>query len=279
MNDDLLRRIAAWAERRSDIRALILTGSHARPDQPGDPPWDYDVEVFTTDQEKYESSTDWTSEIGDVWVQLPFPLDEHGYLMRLVVFEGGRKVDFGFAPISVLEQTVANQQLNDLYARGYRVLLDKDGLAAQLPPPSYAAPMTPRPTEQEFRAAIEEFFFEAIHFPTHLRRNELWVVKMRDWTMKQLLLRMIEWHAIATKGAEHDIWHIGTRMAIWTTPEVWGRLHDAFGRFDAADSRRALHATIALYRDLARETADAFGYGYPDDVDDAISEYLRGSEV
>jgi aminoglycoside 6-adenylyltransferase len=279
MSDDLLRRIVSWAKRRNDIRALILTGSHARPEQADDPPWDHDVEVFTTDQPYYETSADWMSEIGSVWVHLPFPVDEDGYLMRLVVFEGGEKVDFGFAPISVLEHTVATQHLNDLYDRGYRVLLDKDGLAAQLPPPSHAAPVTPRPTEQEFRAAIEEFFFEAAHFPTYLRRNELWVVKMRDWTMKKLLLRMIEWHAIATKGEQHDTWHIGTRMARWTTPEVWERLHEVFGRFDAADSRRALHATIALYRDLARETADALGYGYPDDVDHAISEYLGGSEV
>lgn len=34
----------------------------------------------------------------------------------------------------------------------------------------------------------------------HLLREELWVVKARDWTMKVMLLQMLEWHAVATSA-------------------------------------------------------------------------------
>lgn len=278
MSDEVLDRIVAWGDRQTDIRALVMTGSRAREDGSADGLSDYDIEVFTTDRATYESDSGWIGELGEVWVCLALPVrEEDGYLMRLVVFEGGLNVDFGIAPLDVLADTVAGRQLNDLYERGYRVLLDKDGLAAQLVEPAYEGPLQLPPAEEEFRAAVEEFWFEAFHIPKLLQRNDLWVAKLRDWTMKQRLLEMIEWHATATKGERHDVWHIGKRMADWTTPEVWERLHGVFGRFDAADGLRALHATVELYRDLARETATAFGFVYPSELDDAISKWLTVS--
>ena len=47
-----------------------------------------------------------------------------------------------------------------------------------------------------------------------------------------------------------------------------------FARFDVADSRRALLSTVALFRDVATETAERFHYRYPRDVDDWISGYI-----
>ena len=92
-------------------------------------------------------------------------------------------------------------------------------------------------------------------------------MKLRDWTMKLLLLQMIEWHAAATPGEDRDTWHIGTRMATWAGPEIWSRLH-------AEDSRRALLATAALYRELGEATAQRLGYDYPAGVADAIAGYI-----
>ena len=71
---------------------------------------------------------------------------------------------------------------------------------------------------------MEEFWFEAWHIPKYLKRNDLWVVKFRDWTMKQLLLRMLEWHAIATNGPALDISHIGVHMKDWTRSDWLGAL-------------------------------------------------------
>lgn len=275
MSDSILPRIVKWAERRQDIRAVVLTGSRARDDGSVDDDSDYDIELFTSQLERYETDSTWMAEIAPVWVYLPLslPTDDR-YRMRLVVFEGGQKVDFGFAPTIVLDEMVAGKRLNELYERGHRVVLDKDRKAS-LPRPSGVARVRHLPTEAEFRALSNEFWFEAYHIPKLLQRNDLWVVKMRDWTMKRMLLQMIEWHAITTHGLTHDVWHIGTRMEQWASPEVWTRLTDAFGRFGHADSWRALFATLALFRDLSKETAAFLGFAYPDAVDAAISGYIN----
>jgi aminoglycoside 6-adenylyltransferase len=65
-------------------------------------------------------------------------------------------------------------------------------------------------------------------------------------------------------------------MKEWTRPVIWDRLREAFARFDGTDSRRALLATVALFRDVAIETAERLRYPYPHGVDDSISGYITG---
>jgi aminoglycoside 6-adenylyltransferase len=274
-DDDFLGKIVDWAQARSDISSLIMTGSRARPDASVDSYSDYDLEIFTTDAERYTSSSDWMRDIGDVWVFLSTE-SGRGCPTRLIIFDGGRKVDFSILPISALEETVATQRLDDLYHQGYLALVDKHGLAARLPQPSYSPAARRLPPEEEFRLTVEEFWFEAWHIPKYLARGDLWVVKYRDWTMKELLLRMLEWRAIAENGPGLDVGHIGVRMKEWTRPVIWDRLREAFARFDGTDSHRALLATVALFRDVAIETAERLHYPYPHGMDDSISGYITG---
>ena len=177
IDDDFLSKVVDWANGRSDIVSLIMTGSRARPDGVVDAHSDYDLEIFTTDPERYTSSSDWMTEIGDVWVFLATE-SSRGCPTRLVIFEDSRKVDFSILSFGALAEAVQAKQLDELYEQGYRVLIDKDGLTARLPPPSYSPPARRPPTETEFRATVEEFWFEAWHIPKYLQRGNLWVVKI-----------------------------------------------------------------------------------------------------
>ena len=274
-DDDFLSKIVGWAKARSDIFALIMTGSRAQPAVVVDSYSDYDLEIFTSTTAQYTSGSDWMTEIDAVWVYLATE-SSRGCPTRLVIFERGKKVDFSILPVSELEAAVAAQQRNDLYEQGYRVLVDKRGIASRLPLPSYTPSARLPPTESEFRATVDEFWFEAWHIPKYIERGDLWVVKFRDWTMKRLLLRMLEWHAIAANAHGLELGQIGTRMKDWTRPDLWKRLHEAFGHFDGADSMRALTVTASLFRDVAVETAARLGYTYPRLVDDSISGYIAG---
>jgi aminoglycoside 6-adenylyltransferase len=269
--EPVLDEILAWADARPDIRAVVMTGSTARADGSSDSTSDLDIELFTTTPELYESET-WMSEIRPVWVQLGFePDDELDHRNRLTIFAGGQKVDFRVAPIAAMERMVSSGVLDDVYERGYRVLLDRDGITDGLRPPT--PPAQALPSEDEYQAAIEEFWFEAWHVPKYAARDDLWVVKFRDWTMKELLRRMLEWDAL-TRDPAADVWYIGTKMKKWATTEQWVRLHEIFGHFDAEDSVRALSATCSLFSEVARDVGDRLGFAYPAAVERAILGYL-----
>jgi aminoglycoside 6-adenylyltransferase len=101
------------------------------------------------------------------------------------------------------------------------------------------------------------------------------VVKFRDWTMKEFLLTMLEWHACAIHGWRYDTWHSGRFLAEWTDPATWESLHQTFGHFEAADSWRALLASMTLFRRLARQTGARLGYAYPAMLDEQVTQLVN----
>ena len=267
----MLGRIAEWARSDPNVVALVLTGSHARVTNspPPDAFSDLDVEVIADDVSTFVRDDDWWRRLGDVWV---YWFDESpGEPSRLIVYEPGQKVDFSLHG----RQRIVGQRerLDQLYERGYRVLLDKEQLTAELPPPSGQSPQRRLPTQAEFTAVVNEFWFEAFHIPGYILRGDLWVVKFRDWTMKEMLLKVLEWRALAAGPA--DVWHIGHRMRDWVDDAIWEEVHAIFGSFDAGGSWRALDATARLFRRVAREAAAALDLEYPDKAETSVSAYLR----
>ncbi|WP_211335894.1 aminoglycoside 6-adenylyltransferase [Nocardia pseudobrasiliensis] len=270
-NDEVfVARVIDWARSRSDIRAVLRTGSRARGDGRVDALSDHDIELFTSEVDKYAGTDAWVGELGAVAVniELEGPYDNPAHL---VVFADGTKADLQVVPLDLLAEFVEDG-LDELHERGYQVLFERDGATAALPAATGAAPRAETPDAARFRAHCAEFWFEIAHLPRYLARGELWVVKSRDWETKELLLTAIEWHALAHFGADHDIWHGGTRMREWTAPGVWERVEAMFA---IADPLRQAQAAGDLFAELTREIAAARGFRYPEEIERAIRPQLE----
>jgi len=269
----LENRVITWAESQPNIRAILVVGSRARRDFPADEWSDLDLMVFATDFESYLANSDWLDNIGEVWVNLP-SLTGDDDPERLVLFDGGCKVDFVFLAVEGLQRMVESGTLSGVYHRGYYILVDKDGLAAQLILPSFSPPPYEKPSEHTFALAVGFFWYGAVYVARQIRRRNLWAVKFRDWTMKEILLKMLEWHARAAHRWDYDTWHDGHFLPQWTDPQTWNDLQGTFGRFDAVDSWQALLRTMGLFRRLATETASRLSYTYPAAVDECTTQLV-----
>lgn len=276
MGNDILSRIVNWAEREDPIRALVLEGSRAE-EKEADELSDYDINMFITDPEPYAQDDHWISATDDVWVYIPEKVTHHGqvFATRLVIYQAGVKVDFILYSTDILRELAHADLLPEQYDIGYRVLLDKDGVAAEMPSPSLQAFRRGRPTETTFLACVHEFWFEVYHVAKHLRRRDLWSVKFRDWTTKCLLLRMIEWSERGKHGWDYRTHPLGKHMKSWVAAETWERLSGLFAHFDAEDSWEAMFATIELFGRVARETAQSLGCTYPSVIEENIVTFAR----
>jgi aminoglycoside 6-adenylyltransferase len=269
----LQTHILAWAEQQDDLRAVILVGSYARQDHPADEWADLDLILFARDIHRYATTDDWPEALGgEQWVIVPFERGD-GIPEYLILFDGGLKVDLAFYPLDEIQRFAAADPLPGWLQRGYRLLLDKDGI--MLPSSPFTAPVPPRPSAEAFRAVVNTFWYRVYHVGIALRRGDLWRAKLRDHALKEALLTMLEWHARATRGWETDTWMEGRFLAEWTDPDTWAALHEVYGHFDAADSWRALWAAVALFRRLAQETAGQLGFTYPAALDAQISAFVR----
>ncbi len=271
----LIDRFVAWARARPDIHAAIVVGSRARTDRPADEWSDLDIVVFVTDPAPFLSSTDWLTNIGDVRITFLEPT-AGGEMERRVLFDGGLDVDFAVISHTKLQHMVEHgipPAVAGVFRRGVRVLLDREGLAAQLKPAD-AEPASPdAPGEEQFLEVVNDFWYHAVLTVKKLRRGEIWYARAcADGYMKRLLLRMIEWHAATMSQRDRDVWHDGRFLEQWADQRVLEGLRDAFAHYDRDDVRRGLLATMDLFRWLAKETAERLACRYPESAD----EYATG---
>jgi aminoglycoside 6-adenylyltransferase len=255
----LLASILEWAREDPRVTAVVQTGSRAR-DLRVDQYSDLDIELIGPGWEELAADDSWFHEFGDVMVVLPLTIDdtpdgEPSWHTRLVVYSGGRKVDFTLAGEQRINGMVSSG-LNPLYDHGFVVRCDKSGLLGRLPPPRVAPPDRPLPREEDFHKTVTEFWFEASQVPIYLARNDLWVVKFREHTMRQMLLRALEWFAQTNPSNTQDTWHIGHHMNEWLPDAEWSQVGHIFSHLDAEDTLRALRATMALFESVSTTVAE-----------------------
>ena len=276
----VLDRFLAWARPQPDVRAVMVVGSRARTDHPADAFSDLDLVVVTTDPNRYLSETDWLEPLGTPWLTFLERQAVGEGLERRVLFEGALDVDF----VPLLNEAVRRMALEGwpqgvaaVLRRGFRLMLDKDDLLSRLTRgvPDTTPSSAPPPTQEEFLAVCHDFLYHAVWAAKKLRRGELWIAKSCvDCYMKQLLLGMIEWHARSERGWDHDTWHGGRFLEEWADPGALDGLREAFAYYDEADVRRALLATMDLFRRIGRDTAVVLGCAYPEEADERVKAWV-----
>jgi aminoglycoside 6-adenylyltransferase len=268
-------RIVAWATQQPTIRALLLIGSLADRGAASDAQSDLDLVAYALDPEQY-AAPDWLAALSGPGVGEPLVGEvgrwPDGSTEHMVVFEAGAKVDLAFRPFATLQHEAQAGLLHPVYQRGYDVLVDKDGLAAQLPASSTEPDPVAPPTAHQYAEVVHTFWLWALRTAQSIWRGELWVAKYRDWKLKQALLTVIEW---AAQSRGQDTWHGGRVMRRWTDDATWSALPHTFGGFEAESSWAALAATVALFRRVAGEVAAVYGFSYPTRIDAALTERIH----
>ena len=283
--NELMERFRKWAENRLDIRAAVVVGSRARVDHPADEWADLDLVIVTTDPKHYVSTSDWTNNFGKPLLTFIEPTSTGDEKERRVLFKGMLDVDFAIVPqekAQRLFETVTDSQgtaqIANLFGRGMRVLIDKDRMADQLQTLTASIEKSPPspPTQDEFLQVVNDFIYHAVFTAKHLERGELWwTITTLDCYMQHLLLRMIEWHTLATRDWGCDTWFRGRFLEEWAHPHAVKGLQDAFAHYDTQDIKRALLAAMNLFHWLAIETAAKLGYSYPGQADEIVAKWIR----
>lgn len=272
MRQSLLDRIVRFAAESDAVTALILVGSQARTEIPADEYSDTDLLLIASDADLFTRSDAWLREIGDVHISFTEPTID-GQIERRVLFDGAQDVDFVIMLQEAATRALETGDAAFILSRGYRVLVDKAGLGIPpLPPP---APFKAA-TEAEFTNTVNDFWYHTVWTAKKLLRKELWTAKFCvDSYMKWKLLWMIEQHAHAISGKPVNTWYGGRFIERWAREDILRDLEHCFAHYEQADMAKALLATMALFRRLAAETAQAAGFPYPAQADAYATEWVQ----
>jgi len=247
----MLKAIEKWAKNVTNIRALILLGSRAHKGET-DRLSDIDLYIFAQNPSKYSEQEDWFQSFGAVWLATNRQNREH--TTWKVIYEGGFLVEFIIFATSELEKI--NNMLPPHFEPGYKILLDKDKQAKQLPEASGTARPPEKPSQEIFQNTLSDFWLNAYHVAKYLWRRDLWRAKHHDWLLKGNLLEMMGWHSLLIGHQKSFTTYQGKGLKGWIEPETFSSLMTVFGRFYPADSWRALEDTIKIFTRLSKDVGE-----------------------
>ncbi|XEC97753.1 aminoglycoside 6-adenylyltransferase [Paenibacillus tarimensis] len=271
---EMLRLILAFAEADKRIRSVILNGSRVNPDVPRDIFQDYDIVFIVSSVENFVRDRSWINYFGELIVmQTP---DEHGVLAPditekfafLMLFNDGNRIDLTLFSVNNL----ANFEHDSLS----KLLLDKDGIIGELPPPSNKDYLTAPPTEKQFSDCCNEYWWVSTYIAKGLWRRELSYAKfMYERPVRDMLMLMLKWHIGIRTNYSVDPGKLGKYFENYLSPQHWEMFVKTFPDAYYENIWNALFVMCDLFREIASGVSDYYGYEYPNDDDRRVTEYLH----
>jgi aminoglycoside 6-adenylyltransferase len=270
---DLILDIARNDER---IRAVIMNGSRVNPNAPKDFFQDYDVVYVVTEKESFLVDPNWVRVFGELMIlQLPDEMsdpppdpesrDFYGYLMQ---FADGNRIDLSLFPVSRIDHLPEDSLT--------MVLLDKDGILPHYDPPNESGYLPKPPTAKAFFDCTNEFWWVCPYVAKGLWRREIVYAKhMLDDYVREQLDKMLAWYVGVQSGFQNSIGKCGKYLETCLEPELWQLLLCTYSDAGYEHTWDALLAMGELFRRIATQVADHFGFSYPYGDDQRVTAHLE----
>ena len=173
------------------ISAIALSGSRANPRAPKDEFQDYDVVYIVENLEDLLFDLSWLDQFG-----IPL-IEQHNVLghrrLYLMLFEDGNRIDLTLCPKESIQEWVDSEA-------NFEVIKDEKGLfASYIPSPKRY--WTCQPTEEDFAASCNEFWWVSAYVVKAIRRNQLiYATDHLYGICQQELLKVLAWQVTSDRG-------------------------------------------------------------------------------
>ena len=262
------------------MQGLAIVGSRARTQDPADEWSDVDVVIVADDPSRYLAKSQWLADIGRCRLTFVQESPFAGLYERRAHFDGGTVFDLIVIAPEVMGLAADLPATADLLSRGWRVLVDKQGLAARFAdlvgrsPTSRARTL---PGSADLADATARFWHACIWTARKVCRGELWVATVAvNCGLHESLLQVLEWEAETRPGGEDtDVWFRGRFLERWADPAAVRLLGETFASYDDDSAARSLRILAGLYSDLIAQIARRVGCDPPRDIENYGSEAVE----
>ena len=248
-----------------EVEAIALSGSRTNPQATKDEFQDYDVVYIVDDLEDLISDLSWLNQFGNRLISQHNVVDHrHLYLM---LFEDGNRIDLTLCPKEYIQEWVDSEA-------NFEVIKDDKGLfESYLPSPKRY--WTCPPTEEEFAATCNEFWWVSAYVVKAIRRNQLiYATDHLYGICQQELLKVLAWQVASDKGIV-DIGKNYKHLFHYLPAEkekVFSALLDLSSIEKVGQS---LFATMRLFDGEAQELAQEMGFTYDKEVAEKMTSYAK----
>ena len=249
---DLILQIADTLE----VEAIALSGSRTNPLAPKDEFQDYDVVYIVENLEDLISDLSWLDQFGKRIIEQNVILGHrHLYLM---LFEDGNRIDLTLCPKEYIQEWVDSEA-------GFRVLKDENGLFEAYQPNAKRYWTCP-PTEEEFAASCNEFWWVSAYVVKAIRRNQLiYATDHLYGICQQEILKVLAWKVASDKGAV-DIGKNYKYLFHYLTVQKEQEFSALLDLSSLEKISQSLFATMNVFDREAQSLAKKMGFAYDQEV-------------
>ena len=173
------------------VEAVALSGSRTSPHPQKDEFQDYDVVYIVENLEELISDLSWLDQFGYRLIEQHNLLENRR--LYLMLFEDGNRIDLTLCPKEHMQEWVDSEA-------GFKVLKDDAGLFDMYQPNSKRYWTAP-PTEEEFAASCNEFWWVSTYVVKGIRRNQIiYATDHLYGICQQELLKVLAWQVTSDRG-------------------------------------------------------------------------------
>ncbi len=272
---ELLGLILGIAQDDDRIRAVYMNGSRTNPNAPKDILQDYDIVYVVKETESFIRDRAWPGRFGKVlFMQYPdespdYPSDKARSYGWLMIFNDGIRLDLTAKTISCARENILEDSL-------CIVLLDKDGILPAIPDPSDATYCVQRPSEEQFTAVCNEFWWCLNNVAKGLWRNEVtYAQDMLSSVVRKQLETVLSWKIGILTDFSVSVGKSGKYMYKWLTKEEWQAYLDTYSGAKASSMWESLETMCRLFYGVSSWVSERLGFSFNKSEADNSLLYMR----
>ena len=143
------------------------------------------------------------------------------------------------------------------------VLLDKDSIIGELPPPSDKDYLPTPPTEKAFNDCCDEFFWISLYAAKGIARRQLTYAKhMSEQICKNELITLLSWYAGIKTNFQQPVGYCAKYLDSFLEKDIWDTFKETYVGANYPDMWNALIKQCELFDTLAGIIAEKYNYLY-----------------
>lgn len=257
------------------ILAVYMNGSRTNINVPKDIFQDYDVVYVVQKTQPFIEEKDWICQFGTIlYMQYPDespnePGDKENQYGWLMQFDDGNRVDLHVESVTHAIEHIHDDKL-------CKILLDKEHILPKIPEASDEDYRVKRPTEAQFQACTNEFWWTSNNLAKGLWRKEIpYVQDMANFVVRKQLEKMLSWKVGVQTDFQVSVGKSAKYLYRWLDAEEYQRYLDTYFGGKVEEAWEAILRMCDLFEGISKDVASGLGYTYNDAEGKAARLFLE----
>lgn len=268
--------ILNFAKNNDLIQAVILNGSRANPNAERDNFMDYDIVYVTEDVAHFIKSKNFINYFGDVLImQEPdnpefftpevSNKDKYTYLIQ---FKDGNRIDLTFANPDFAKKICLEDSQT-------LILMDKNNLLPQISPSSEKSYFIKKPTENEFLACCNEFWWLSTYIAKGLWRKQIiYALEMFTQNVHPEFMKIANWYIGLKNDFGVNSGNYGKYFKKFLSKEMYLNLLQTYPEANPKSVYLSLETMCKLFGRMAKEISGSLGFEYNEKESENVMKYI-----